>query len=1374
MRIRMSATAITCACLCMLLPSAANPDTPLPDADQVRAHLRDEIRATPSLLRYYTFSDLEEDGLSFEPGEAEGTFEITEGPWPEQSAARLDRGWLQGEAVDIPESGFTVACWFRHRGMGGLTHFEGRRAYYNGGIVASGHGWRDGWRIIVTPRSGSVSFSIGRPEEGAISAKCPSGVREGQWHHLAATWDGRYINVYLDGSLRAEQAWSGEYTDGDPRRPLRIGEVGAGVGTVKLDVSELAIFGDALSAETIARLADPLGEQTGAVIACLMEGDRIAASDTGSVTERESLARQQYRRILKLDTSENPFVLGNYHAIARLRIVESLRREGRFEQAREECRLLAEDDDTLLHYRAHAMLLTGDLHRDEREYALAADAYSHALDFFTGRHENFRVEALHRLADIRGLEKGEPFVDARRRRIERISRSAIELYVAPDGDDANPGTIERPFATLEQARAAVRELKQQGALPNGGVAVYLRGGVYPRREAFALDDADSGTFEAPVVYRSYPGETAVLSGGAQVEGFRPLAAEATPDRLPEAAREHVVALDMREVGVQDFGEIRPRGFSHDVVPAHLELFFNDEPMQLARWPNPVGKVAKDFATVQDLPGEDMAQFHGKPMEMGLALIYGDDRHARWAAEPDPWIYGYWSRWYAGSYLPVEAIEPERKILRIGLPGPYHRPSSEYEHGGLLKGAPYFGINLLCELDEPGEWYLDRDSGMLYFWPPSPVEDGSCEVSILEEPLVKCANASHVVFRDITMQAGRANAVEITGGDGVLVAGCVIRNMGNSAVIVGESDSRTPRADDMSSGGRNHVVIGCDISGMGDGGIHLMGGDVANLVPSGHVVENCHIHHFNRWNRAGYQPALELDGVGCRASHNLIHDGRHQAVLVRRNDHIFEYNEVHDTPYEAREMGLFYMYGQNRVFGERGNIARYNYFHHVPYTTALSKGFVSGGRSIFHIDHMNGGMTIYGNIFHEHESPSASFFSGGRCNMVENNIFYRCKTGISLSDRSYVWDKVSDRGRERWREYLREMNVDQPPWSVRYPDLVGLAERENPALPEDNLAARNIGLKVSQFIRVRDAARETATIEHNLEGQDPGFADPDGGDFTIRSDSTVFGEIGFEPIPQERIGLYDDELRATWPVEHEIDTHEHMSVQRTPPEEMPVCRAQERTSPITIDGQLQPAEWGGVNREDAVVIDRSPAGGPSDAPPSYAWIRRDDEALFISIRNRVNPDEPLTDEGDSFWKRDMVEVIIEGNAGAATADWWADDQGHGPLFYLVGDCRGNYDSVQIAGLPKRPAEKLRRTARYAAHVIDEGTWTCEWRIPFAALHLDPETTEDCCFNIGAGKPGTPIDESWPQSRQSVGAWAAWVGTEGPNWQVWNAGRVLFGG
>ncbi len=569
----------------------------VPTGRALRDALRRSLRGRSSLAAYYTFEDLKAEGLKFMPGKAEGKLAFTTGRWPEQRAARLDRGWLQGPPADAGDKGLTVACWFRCNGMGGLTHFRGRRAYYNGGIAAMGTGYYDGWRIIVSPRYRSISFNIGRPKGGAASVACSRVVRMGRWHHLAVVWDRRHMQIYLDGNLRAEAPYDGPYTPGRKRLPLRIGEIGYGVGTIKLDVADLAVFREPFPAALIARMANPLAPQADAVIARLLAGDRAAKSTRGSLAERERRARAEYEKVLALDVSDQPYVLTNYRCIARLRIAESFRREGRFDDARRVLRELAGDESAPLHYRARAMARIGDTFRDQRRYTDARAAYERMRKFFVGKHENWRVEAIERLEDVAGLKDGEPFRDARQRRIDRISHPARAFYVAPDGDDANPGTKARPFRTLERARDAVRVLKKQTALPKGGVVVWLRGGEYRRRKSFELTAADSGEFDAPVVYRAWSGEKVVVSGGVEVRGFRPATPADAPNRLPKEARPHVVVADLKALGITDFGSIQPRGFGLKPVPAHLELFFNGEPMRLARWPNPVGQVAKDFVTI---------------------------------------------------------------------------------------------------------------------------------------------------------------------------------------------------------------------------------------------------------------------------------------------------------------------------------------------------------------------------------------------------------------------------------------------------------------------------------------------------------------------------------------------------------------------------------------------------------------------------------------------------------------------------------------------------------------------------------------------------------------------------------------------------------
>src|SRR5262245_52158991 len=95
-----------------------------------------------------------------------------------------------------------------------------------------------------------------------------------------------------------------------------------------------------------------------------------------------------------------------------------------------------------------------------------------------------------------------------------------DLFVAPNGRDDNPGTAEKPLATLAGARDAIRRLKARGGLRTGAT-VLVRGGTYVLSEPLRFGPEDSGTKENPVVYAAYPGEKPVLSGGRAIAGWKP-------------------------------------------------------------------------------------------------------------------------------------------------------------------------------------------------------------------------------------------------------------------------------------------------------------------------------------------------------------------------------------------------------------------------------------------------------------------------------------------------------------------------------------------------------------------------------------------------------------------------------------------------------------------------------------------------------------------------------------------------------------------------------------------------------------------------------------------------------------------------------------
>ncbi|MGB2824993.1 MAG: phage tail protein, partial [Phycisphaerae bacterium] len=254
--------------------------------------------------------------------------------------------------------------------------------------------------------------------------------------------------------------------------------------------------------------------------------------------------------------------------------------------------------------------------------------------------------------------------------------AGMTLHVAPDGSDDAPGTRQAPLATLEGAREAIRRMKKAGPLPEGGVTVELRGGVYERKAAFALTAADSGTAEAPIVYRARAGEEVRIVGGKVLTGFRPVTEAAELARLDEKARGKVLRADLKGAGIADFGKLTRRGFGEPTRPAHMELFFGDRPMTLARWPN------EGYVRIASLPGGTASREFG----------YTGDRPGRWAGEPDVWVYGYWYHDWADTYMKVERIDAARRTITT------REPRHRY---GLRKGNRWRALNVLVELDSPG-------------------------------------------------------------------------------------------------------------------------------------------------------------------------------------------------------------------------------------------------------------------------------------------------------------------------------------------------------------------------------------------------------------------------------------------------------------------------------------------------------------------------------------------------------------------------------------------------------------------------------------------------------------------------------------------------
>ena len=671
--------------------------------------------------------------------------------------------------------------------------------------------------------------------------------------------------------------------------------------------------------------------------------------------------------------------------------------------------------------------------------------------------------------------------------------AAVDLYVAPNGDDTHTGTKERPFRTLERARDAIRALRSGGGAGFGGATVLLRGGRHFRRRGFTLGKQDSGEAGAPIVYRAAPGETAILDGGHVVDPavFGPVVDAAVRERLLPAVRSAVLQADLGALGMTDYGRFGPRGWGRPDIPAPMELFVDGVPQSVARWPNegsiPLGEVLQGGSRPRD----------GDTRGENAVFKYNTERAVRWTGAEDLFISGLFGVTWGHDTI---------RIARIDTAAGTFTTDGPHAYGFRQPGFPgnfethYHAANLLEEIERPGEYYIHRGAGVLYYLPPYPLARSRVQLSALTEPFMDLDGASHVRIEGLVFENARGMGVRIRGGEDNRVAGCTLRLLGHGAVAI--------------SGGRNHEVVSCDVYHTGRGGIALSGGDRATLTPGGHLVRNCDIHRFNRWIQH-YNPAVSASGVGARIEHNHIHHALHQAITFAGNEHRIAMNEIHRVLRDISDMGSIYI-GRDPTYA--GNVIEHNFFHHLFHPHHRGPGV----QAIFFDDDTLYVARVFGNVFYRTGSTGVIKFHGGGGASIANNLAVACPRLVQdgPGDREGIARAVSKMHTDQPHGHgfpakVAAMKIAEPPYRTRYPYLYETyAENYNEGTPRWN----NV---------------ETDDLSH--------FVDPDRLDFGLRDASPlpervaqgvvdrVYGargeDIPFQRIPFERIGLYRDAHRT---------------------------------------------------------------------------------------------------------------------------------------------------------------------------------------------------------------------------------------------------------
>ncbi len=647
---------------------------------------------------------------------------------------------------------------------------------------------------------------------------------------------------------------------------------------------------------------------------------------------------------------------------------------------------------------------------------------------------------------------------------------SIVLYVAPNGNDAWSGTLDSPnadktdgpVATLERARDALRELRKTARLTPGALEIRVIGGAdYARTSSFTLGPEDGGSEEMPIVYTAYGTTPAVLSGGKKLRSFGPVPKDIADRLASEDVRANVFACDLKAAGITEYGTLKRIGFGMGAGIAALEVFADGKPLTLARWPN------DGWAKIAAVPaGKDGGKF-----------TYEGDRPNSWKFHDDIWVHGYWTWDWADSSEKVASINAKTKEIATVAP-----------HGvyGYKEGARYYVLNVLEELDQPGEYYVDRANGVLYVWPPH--QNVPLHVSLIEEPVFKIENANYITIRGFRIEYTRGQGAAVSNANHVRFEDCTFANLGDGGISIG--------------GSADSGVTNCVMYNLGAGGVSISGGDPNTLTPARLFAHNNEIHDYGRRART-YTAAVHVEGVGNTVTNNHIYNAPHMAIGLGGNDHVIEYNEVHHVCMETHDAGAFYM---GRDWTQRGNIVRYNFMHQMG----------NGDVQAIYLDDWTSGVMVYGNICQG--ARRGVLVGGGRDNIIDNNIFVNCGTGVHIDQRGLGWAKNYFNGETPTLfDRMKAVNGDQPPYTDKYPELKTLLNDE-PVLAKGNRVIHNINVGDNFLDLIDGLTEETPYLEikDNFTEGDPMFVDPAKHDYRLKPESPAFAK-GIKGLPFDKMG-----------------------------------------------------------------------------------------------------------------------------------------------------------------------------------------------------------------------------------------------------------------
>ncbi|MBR6557920.1 MAG: right-handed parallel beta-helix repeat-containing protein [Clostridia bacterium] len=682
------------------------------------------------------------------------------------------------------------------------------------------------------------------------------------------------------------------------------------------------------------------------------------------------------------------------------------------------------------------------------------------------------------------------------------------FYVSPDGDDENDGSESSPLASITGARDAIRAYRAESGLPDGGIAVIFSSGTYRINITTTFTAEDSGEDSKPIVYRAADGAEVIFSGGISLsaDDFIPANDEIKSRVQDESAKAALLEIDLTKTDCYDLIERTDYGSGWGSDKYRQELYVDDIRQTLAQWPN-----GGAYETNGWLDSENSASHYYIP----------EEKYELWKDIEGIGFYGApeidWDmrRIFPGGV----SIDNDRKTLV--LTNQTFKPS---------KSSNLWVYNLVEEIDVPGEYYWDIDTGKLYYYPEGDLAGKKIVFSQFVDSFIALDGAKYVSFNGITFENARASVFSGRNHENgnITISKCLFRCLGVAA---------------LDFYGNNTVVSDNEFCQLGSAGIILHGGNEITLEPAESVIKNNLIHDYGQIYMV-YQPGIKTDGVGFEISHNEIYNSPHFGIELASGNTVIEYNDIHDVCQHTSDTGAIYL---GRRWDWSGNHIRYNYIHD---NVDIMHG---GGPSGIYLDDQVGDQRVYGNVV-ENTGGNGIIIGSGKYNVIENNILINCG-GVPISNdqrglgfasehskypNGYMWGTLISLSpysgfiKYMWPENMLQVELTSMSSIYRIDDP-GICSyttvRGNVAIGciSDALwADRDYGdiykdtITVDGVVNMVPMARLYCTTEGNVyypKETDIGFVDSENNNFALKDSSVVYRDIiGFEIIPFDKIGI----------------------------------------------------------------------------------------------------------------------------------------------------------------------------------------------------------------------------------------------------------------